>query len=415
MKIRVLSFLIIGFLAVALKAQAQDVSAQYYNHPNAPDPQTAPALNQDTVQNASDAVVNDKKDGKAFLADFSGEVRVLKKDAEDWVAAKKDMILEPGDRLITGAGSHAVLVYDNTYKNMATIEENTKVEILSIEPTMVRLEDGSIFNVLDGLDGSEDYQIATPTAVAAVRGTQFLVGYEAEAKRFMEATVKGHVAVSPVDTENIILDVLAGHQMEIMPDQKPNPEWVVPMNSETAAHTEKAMEVIQAIPKPQESGQSTDLKENLEHPGDREELKKNPGDGNPPDQGGNQGPERMEKLHQDNNLIDRIADDALLPEDSSAEKVNALPELKQPEEKMSNNSAEGGKTAPDVKKDLGLRPPRPFAAEPPKSPVFSPQDLEHLHSDIVHNIQQQDCSKPGANCQPPPLPKPPPQPPETQT
>jgi hypothetical protein len=110
------------------------------------------------------------QDHKAILFDIAGDVRILKSDAEEWVAAAKDMILEEGDQVLTGKDGHADIAYDNNFLNIARIEKNTKAEFRSIEPTDVYMEDGTVFSALDGLGGGK-YQVSTPTAVAGVRGT----------------------------------------------------------------------------------------------------------------------------------------------------------------------------------------------------------------------------------------------------
>lgn len=118
-------------------------------------------------------------DHKAQIFETEGEVSVLKKDSEIWQKAVKGMVLEEGDKIVTGAASHVDIAYDHFFLNIVRIKEKTKGEFRSIEPTQLFLEDGTIFSALDGLAG-QTYQISTPTAVAGVRGTTFDVGYDAQ-------------------------------------------------------------------------------------------------------------------------------------------------------------------------------------------------------------------------------------------
>lgn len=134
------------------------------------------------------AALESSEDHQARIFQVRGEVRILKKASEEWVSAAEDMLLEVGDQVLTGKGSFIDIAYDSYFLNLARIDENTKAEFLNIEPTIVRLEDGTVFSALDGLKPGDRYEIATPTAVAGVRGTHFLVSYVAQTLNFTAAT-----------------------------------------------------------------------------------------------------------------------------------------------------------------------------------------------------------------------------------
>lgn len=119
------------------------------------------------------------EDHRAQVFEAEGDVRILKKGSEDWQKALKDMIIEEGDKIVTGEKSHVDIAYDPYFLNIVRIEEKTKGEFRSIEPTQLFLEDGTLFSALDGLAG-KTYQISTPTAVAGVRGTTFDISFEAK-------------------------------------------------------------------------------------------------------------------------------------------------------------------------------------------------------------------------------------------
>ena len=121
------------------------------------------------------------EDHLARIFDFKGEVKILKRNAQDWVPAQKEMIIEAGDQILTGKDAYMDVVYDAHFLNISRIEAQTKAEFRTIEPTDLHLEDGMIFNALDGLMGQK-YQVSTPTAVAAVRGTTFDVGFDMDTK-----------------------------------------------------------------------------------------------------------------------------------------------------------------------------------------------------------------------------------------
>lgn len=135
----------------------------------------------------------------AKITSLEGDVRILKKDASDWEPAEKDQAVEAGDQILTGKNSSADIAYDNYLLNITHIQELTKAEFRSIEPTDIYLEDGSIYSALDGLGEDGEYQIATPTAVAAVRGTHFDVAFDQRTQKFTSAALssgeEGHESI----------------------------------------------------------------------------------------------------------------------------------------------------------------------------------------------------------------------------
>ena len=149
------------------------------------------------------SVINELKDHIGKVFDFQGDARLLRKDAERWKAVQRGMIIRQGDQIVTGKNSFVEIAFDSYFLNIARIEEKTRAEFLSIEPTNIRLEDGTVFSSLEGLKPGQGYKVTTPTAVAAVRGTVYSVSYsrkteEAEIKVFEDHNGrKSIVEVSP--------------------------------------------------------------------------------------------------------------------------------------------------------------------------------------------------------------------------
>lgn len=163
------------------------------------------------------AISDDNGDHLAKVFEFKGDVRILKKTSDEWKLVEKGMIVGVGDQVLTGKDSHLDISYDNYYLNVARIEQNTKAEFLNIEPTIVRLEDGAIFNALDGLNKDESYQIATPTAVAAVRGTYFPVSFDAESGLLQVAVLdqKDAAVEHKIELTQILADGSEGAKLEV--------------------------------------------------------------------------------------------------------------------------------------------------------------------------------------------------------
>ena len=138
---------------------------------------------------AANINANVSGDHRAQIFNFKGDVRSLKKGLDQWTMIQKGQGIEAGDQILTGKASTLDIAYDRYYLNIARIDENTRAEFISIEPTVVRLEDGTIFSVLDALKPGSKYEIATPTAVAAVRGTHFVTSFDAAVRGFACATL----------------------------------------------------------------------------------------------------------------------------------------------------------------------------------------------------------------------------------
>jgi hypothetical protein len=159
----------------------------------------------------------------AKIVDLEGEVRILKNNADDWKAAEKNAAVEIGDKIMTGASSFADIAYDDYLLNVTRIQEKTMAEFRSIDPTDIYLEDGSIFSALDGLENEGGYQIATPTAVAAVRGTHFDVAYDKSTQEFSAASLpsgdEGHQSIihvlDPKDPSAAPVEVAENKQMNV--------------------------------------------------------------------------------------------------------------------------------------------------------------------------------------------------------
>lgn len=140
-------------------------------------------------------------DHQAKVFEIVGEVWFQTSSSEDWQPLAKDQDIYEGDKIKTSAGAYAVISYDESFLNYVRIEEKTLMEFEALEPTVVRIEDGSVFNNLDGLLEGSFYETSTPTSVAAVRGTSFVRSYNASDGTDDTSVVTGTVEVAPVDFE----------------------------------------------------------------------------------------------------------------------------------------------------------------------------------------------------------------------
>lgn len=124
----------------------------------------------------------------AYSADYYCEVMALKGSAfvtaEGFV--KKPMaegdLLKPGDFIEVEPASYVDLAYDKEWSNITRLGENSQMTIKSIYPTGLMLDKGDVFSKLQKLPRGTTFEIQTPTAVAAVRGTEFFTSVDARGK-----------------------------------------------------------------------------------------------------------------------------------------------------------------------------------------------------------------------------------------
>lgn len=134
--------------------------------------------------------VEGASDKKARVYDVTGNARIAKKDLKEWTAIKPGIVIEEGDIILTDKNSNVSLTFDKEYLNASYIPANTRAIFRSIEPTDIQLEDGTIYNIFDNLPKREEWKVSTPTAVAAVRGTWWLVNFHAATGELIAATLQ---------------------------------------------------------------------------------------------------------------------------------------------------------------------------------------------------------------------------------
>ncbi len=135
----------------------------------------------------------------ARLKVISGEVMVKTADSEEWSAITGLMPLDPNDSVKTASDGIAELYLDD--KGAIAIGRNTELEISSLDQTdtVFTLDYGSLVaKVKHFLNEKFRLQVRTPSAVCAVRGTEFAVEYSKLGKDTSVAVFdEGRVVVTP--------------------------------------------------------------------------------------------------------------------------------------------------------------------------------------------------------------------------
>lgn len=135
------------------------------------------------------SVILGQTDGKARVYIVKGDVKRAKEGSPVEKKLKKGDTIEPGDTIYTGKGATTSITFDENYKNAVQIPENSQAVIVSIEPTEIKVTNGSIYSAIDGLPQGGTWKVSTPAAVAAVRGTLYVVTFLAADGSFYAATV----------------------------------------------------------------------------------------------------------------------------------------------------------------------------------------------------------------------------------
>jgi len=114
---------------------------------------------------------------KAQLIINSGTVQV-KSEGESWTSAENGMYLYSSDSVKTGDNSTASIVLFES--SIVRLDSNTEVKIIKLiqeEETSVTIQQdsGRTWNTVNKISGIDNYEVQTPTTVASVRGTAFVI------------------------------------------------------------------------------------------------------------------------------------------------------------------------------------------------------------------------------------------------
>lgn len=173
-----------------------------------------------------------------------GIVEVKRAGTDEWIRARRNMPLNPGDTVRTGKNSYADLgcssgeftqatgsdIQLRPYSTITVPDETLKVEKKSKVRVFV---DDAVRNVY-ALFGKEEFEVETPSAVCGIRGTDFIVDVDEEGNTAL-LLVDGSITVkSKFDNTEITLE--AGQKI-LSPINKTlsNPEELT--NEDKAAFT----------------------------------------------------------------------------------------------------------------------------------------------------------------------------------
>ena len=138
----------------------------------------------------------------ARVKKVSGEVLVKASEGETWSVLAGEMPLDAGDRVKTAGGVAEITLDD---QGVITLGRNSEFEVLALTKadSIFSLKFGGIAaKIQHFLDEKLKLQVRTPSAVCAVRGTEFAVEYSQLGKDTAVAVYdEGIVAASPLDAK----------------------------------------------------------------------------------------------------------------------------------------------------------------------------------------------------------------------
>lgn len=109
----------------------------------------------------------------AILYVESGTVEV--DQGKGWQQATNEMQLDAGDHVRTTDGEATLILLEG---EVMELEPNTEVVLdkISKEKISITQKSGETWNKVTKISGVKEYEVTTPTTVATVRGTEFLLG-----------------------------------------------------------------------------------------------------------------------------------------------------------------------------------------------------------------------------------------------
>jgi hypothetical protein len=170
----------------------------------------------------------------ATLIDFEGEVLIQKGVENLWLPVEKDMPLEQGDHVKTGAKGFAEILVDDG--SQIRLEENSEITLSelsadsqteSITASVYLWFGRMLSNITRFAHARSKFEVQTPTVVAGVRGTDFAVEV-LDTKQSDVGVFDGEAAVAGLDRQKrprreseVVLG--KGYQSSVFKNKPPAP------------------------------------------------------------------------------------------------------------------------------------------------------------------------------------------------
>ncbi|MCB1307550.1 MAG: FecR domain-containing protein [Leptospiraceae bacterium] len=183
---------------------------------------------------------------KTIVSNVQGTAHV-EREGES-LAMDQGMVLNPADTIITGTDGNVDLAIQEY--GIVKIGPGSSVSMQSLARSTgssraeLRVDRGEVASFVNRSDSGQEYSVVTPTAIAGVRGTSFLVKVDenqSRETRVMVAVLSGSVAVQLPGQDEIIVD--KNSQMVIEGQRRITRNMVQPL-SEDSLNAIKRMAVF---------------------------------------------------------------------------------------------------------------------------------------------------------------------------
>lgn len=196
-------------------------------------------------------------DVKAQLVIEFGTVEI-KHEGGSWTSAKNGTILYQSDSVKTGDNSSASIIFFES--SIIRLDSNTEVKLEELfqkegeKSVTIKQDIGRTWNTVSKMSGIDNYEVQTPTTVASVRGTSFVVLVYSDGGTFWGLDIgflnvstweKGKKLQSINLTENqslIIIPTKLDQHLEPKPFEKD--EWVIENQQKDEEFREDLKEIL---------------------------------------------------------------------------------------------------------------------------------------------------------------------------
>ena len=160
--------------------------------------------------------------GTSVLSACTGEVQVKTADAANWVGGVVGAVLKDDDAVKTGAeGEASITFFDGS---VIELRANTQIEISELKQgktksIKLKQEIGETWSKVEKLtDMALRYEIETPVAVAAVRGSEMIVTVATDGTTTVQ-NLEGQISVT---AQGVEVEIPVGQTSTVEPGQPPS-------------------------------------------------------------------------------------------------------------------------------------------------------------------------------------------------
>jgi len=167
------------------------------------------------------------------LVKMEGLVNFREKAKENWRPAVRQMKLSAGNWLQTGEDSKAIVAFGR--EAVLTADQNVVLEIKEVAQetdgtiqVKTEITNGKVWSLVERLKTERSrYEVETPTAVAGVRGTAFMVKFDPETQSSRIAVAEGEVGVQSLGEKPAYVILKEKMATTVIYNQKPMPPSVI--------------------------------------------------------------------------------------------------------------------------------------------------------------------------------------------